>query len=602
MRTVFSLGSLFSLSAFFSLAFGGLPHAQLLAQTTSGSQIVLNGKTYPGYWFASESNGRQTLAVSDGDLDDDFGMLLLDSNNAQVQPVQWFSNVGVPLSAQFPSTGALRYLDITQLKTQLGWQVQPQGNALIVNSGAAQVQSLKSGLQTWGRRVVVELDRPTPWRFTNLTNSRSGKTDREFTVTVDAALSSTATPAFNAAAGGGLKSISVAKQGTQTLISGKFSGGMRAEAWTLANPPRLVVDIRPDPMRSRNIAWSSGIRWRESVLTLGTQRFPISWLEIAPKTSGLRMLPIWGNDPTQLVGIHPLAYTSNRMRAAASINAGFFDRKFQNPLGAIRRDGRWISSPILNRGVIGWNDSGQFQVGRLNLQELAKTSQGQTVTIVAHNSGYPRRGISRYSPQWGAQYRPIKQDGTEQIYTVINDRVQAQTLSKGIASVPIPKNGYVLVARAFDASQMLSPGTGLTSSAMTSSPSQFEQFPHIMGAGPLLVSNNQVVLNIASETFQKSFEAAAAPRSAIAQRSDGTILLATSHNRIGGAGPTLREWALLLQKMGGRHALNLDGGSSTSLFLGGRLIDRHPATAARVQNALGIFQNQPRQSAQSFND
>jgi exopolysaccharide biosynthesis protein len=51
----------------------------------------------------------------------------------------------------------------------------------------------------------------------------------------------------------------------------------------------------------------------------------------------------------------------------------------------------------------------------------------------------------------------------------------------------------------------------------------------------------------------------------------------------------LGELAQLLQQMGLVDALNLDGGSSTSLFLGGQLVDRSPATAAKVNNGLGIF-------------
>ena len=36
-------------------------------------------------------------------------------------------------------------------------------------------------------------------------------------------------------------------------------------------------------------------------------------------------------------------------------------------------------------------------------------------------------------------------------------------------------------------------------------------------------------------------------------------------------------------------ALNLDGGSSTTLYLGGQILDRPPSTAARVHNGIGVF-------------
>ena len=599
MQNVFPL----NIGVGIALSVGLISTPLALAQSTgsqpaSGNQIVLNGRSYSGYWFQSVANGQPSIAISDGDLDDDFGISLLDTNNPQSQPVQWFSSKSIPLTARFPASGSVRYLDVTTLKNQLGWQIQSRGNALIVNSGAAQVRSLKSGIQPWGRRIVLELDRPSPWRFKELTNSRSGKSDRNFSISVDAALSPTAVKNFKTAAGGGVKSISAASSGQQTILKGTFSGGLRPEVWTLANPPRLVVDFRPDPMRARNIAWAPGLRWRESVVNLGAQRFPVSWMEINPKEAGLRLLPIWGNQPSQLVGTHPLAYTSARMQAAASINAGFFDRKLQNPLGAIRRDGNWLSTPILNRGVIAWNDSGQFQVGRMSLAERITTSTGKTLTVTAQNSGYPQGGLSRYTKEWGRAYIPIKKDGTEQIFTVVDNRVISQALSKSAKQFPIPRNGYLLVARGLDAKIALAPNATIQSQGISATPGQFAQFPHIMGAGPLLLNNNQVVLNIGAETFQKAFEAAAAPRSAIAQKADGTIMLVTCHNRVGGAGPTLNEWARVLQQMGGQNALNLDGGSSTTLYLGGRLVDRHPVTAARVQNGLGVFLNQQRQASQ----
>jgi exopolysaccharide biosynthesis protein len=121
------------------------------------------------------------------------------------------------------------------------------------------------------------------------------------------------------------------------------------------------------------------------------------------------------------------------------------------------------------------------------------------------------------------------------------------------------------------------------------SSADFAPYPHILGAGPLLIENNQIVLNAAGEQFNPTFVTQLADRSAIAQTADGSILLVATHNRIGGAGPSLAEWAALLQRMGAVNAVNLDGGSSTMLYLGGQLLDRHPVTATRVHNSIGVF-------------
>lgn len=101
--------------------------------------------------------------------------------------------------------------------------------------------------------------------------------------------------------------------------------------------------------------------------------------------------------------------------------------------------------------------------------------------------------------------------------------------------------------------------------------------------------NGQIVLNPTAEQFSTAFIQQAASRSVIATTGAGKLMLITVHNRIGGAGPTLAETAQITQQLGAMNALNLDGGSSTSLYLGGQLIDRPASTAARVHNGIGVF-------------
>ena len=92
-----------------------------------------------------------------------------------------------------------------------------------------------------------------------------------------------------------------------------------------------------------------------------------------------------------------------------------------------------------------------------------------------------------------------------------------------------------------------------------------------------------------AEGFSDAFIRQTAVRSAIGTTAAGNAIVATIHNRVGGSGSTLAETAKIMQSLGCVDALNLDGGSSTSLYLGGQLVDRLPVTAARVHNGLGIF-------------
>jgi exopolysaccharide biosynthesis protein len=70
------------------------------------------------------------------------------------------------------------------------------------------------------------------------------------------------------------------------------------------------------------------------------------------------------------------------------------------------------------------------------------------------------------------------------------------------------------------------------------------------------------------------------PRTAIGQRKDGTVLmLVIDGRRIDSVGATLKEVQDIMLEYGAYNAANLDGGSSTTMFYGGQLINK-PSTPA----------------------
>jgi exopolysaccharide biosynthesis protein len=287
------------------------------------------------------------------------------------------------------------------------------------------------------------------------------------------------------------------------------------------------------------------------------------------------------------MGTAPLFSTAQRSQAAAAINGGFFNRNTQLPLGAIRSANRWVSGPILNRGAIAWNAAGEVTVGHLSLQETITTATGQQFPVLSLNSGFVGAGICRYTPDWGNNYTSILSNET--LVTVRNNQIMGQRRVTTVGqTIPIPADGYILAIRDnADATQALSAGSVQVTTA--AQPGEFGRYSEVIGAGPLLLKNQQIVLNAAAEGFSTAFIQQSAPRSVIATTAAGNLALVTIHDRIGGLGPTLAETAQIVQQMGFIHALNLDGGSSTTLYLGGQLLDRPPSTAARVHNGIGVF-------------
>jgi hypothetical protein len=507
-------------------------------------------------------------------------MDVLDTSDPSRQPLQWFSDGTQPLpDAATAFDGQFRYLDIGAVAQEKGWRVRPQGTVLSIDTPAAQILSVRHGRQEWGDRLVIDLDQSTPFQAVSEVGA--------MTLTLDAQSSSLPLP--DADRTNTLSDIRTASSGQQTTLSLDFSAQHHARVWTTPSPPRMIIDISGGGIPDRAIQWLPGLWWRQQTVQVGTATFPVIFLEILPKDAAdLSLQPIWTN-PTAMPGIAPLADTAQRWQAVAAINAGFFNRNNQLPLGAVRSDNRWISGPILNRGALAWDPQGRSLLTPLSLAYTLTTAQGGNYPVAHINSGFVQAGIGLYTPAWGSTYTPIA-DGETLVAVVQNQVVQQiRAGAAGTGSYPIPPQGYLLALRSYNSAAQGMPVGSTVALNQDLRPGAFEQFPFGIGGGPILVRDGQLVADARAEGFSDAFAAQAAPRSAIGVMPDGRLVLVAIHFSPGGRGPTLSEAAQIMRQLGVQQALNLDGGTSTSLYLGGTMINRHPGTVGRVHNGLGIF-------------
>ncbi|AFZ21817.1 phosphodiester glycosidase family protein [Allocoleopsis franciscana] len=570
--------------------------------TRQGTQVSLNGRAYKVPWKQWQVGASVRTAISDVGMMQSLGLELLSTRDWTRQPIQWFSDpTRTPMVLVTQRDAAYRYLDVSDFARVADLRMKVAGEQLQITSVPARLKDIQQGTQAWGSRIVIDLDRPTPWQVSDGVS--------EGVITLDASTDPSLIERFQAPPPqppqpmqevedvapvpvqppSNLPVFRVENGQKQTTIRVQIPAGQRIQVFSVPKPNRLVIDLRPDALMEKEILWAPGIRWRQQYVNLGESRFPVVWLEVDPKANRMSFRPMWSN-PTTQVGTTPLLQMAPSWQAAAAINAGFFNRKTQFPLGAIRRDGRWFSGPILNRGAIAWNDQGQFKIGRLSLQETLATSTGMNLPVLFLNSGYVKAGISRYTSEWGPTYTPLTDN--EILVYVQNNQVTGQLPGgmTGQTAFPIPGDGYLLTLRGDGtaAAGFLNIGTQVNIGQGTT-PTDFATYPQILGAGPVLLENRQIVLDAKAEQFSDAFSQQMAIRSAIGTTGSGTVIIAAIHSRVGGRGPTLAETAQLIQQMGAIDALNLDGGSSTGLYLGGQLLDRSPATAARVHNALGLF-------------
>lgn len=547
---------------------------QLNTATASGASVVLNDTAAPVPW---QRRGDR-IGLADIPLMARLGIDLQDTNSAVEQPVAWFTEQPQLLPSWHAN--GYRFLDITDWATQQGWRLQARGNRLQIQTPAATVLAGRRGQHAWGDRLVLEVNRPTPWILE--------EGNRSFTLLLQADQASTFDPGALMTAGRALQSLDITTLDTGKIqLRGTLTSGFRPRVWSVPGPNRIILDLTQQPV-PRDIQWAPGLRWVTTYVTAGATPFPVHQLRVTLGKPSLALAPIWPGRE-RVPGIAPLATTAKSWGAAAAINGGFFNRNNQLPLGAIRQDGRWISGPILNRGAIAWHPAGRFLIDRLALSEGLTTVRNDTFAIGQLNSGYVQAGMGRYTTAWGRAYTPVVDN--EILVSVHQGRVirQVQAGAAGMGRYPIPGGGYLLALRAYaTGARSLPPGTGLTLISQAQ-PERFEAFPNVMGGGPLLVRQGQTVVNAQAEGFSDAFATQAAPRSVAGVTADNTLLLVAIHRSPGGRGPTLREAAEIMVQLGAQEALNLDGGNSASLYLGGSLINRHGSTVGRVHSGLGVF-------------
>lgn len=545
---------------------GGVDRA--IPQQVRGDSIALNGQVLSIPWQQGQAEAGRTFSISDTSAWRHLGLQLQGSDRPEEQPIQWF-NESLVLDA-FP-TRTHRYLDIQALLDRTDASPSITGNTLEITLPPVTIRHLHWRKTATGSQLLLALDRPTLWHIQ--------KGAKEATVTLEATTVPELLPPLP-------PEIALETEGDRFQIQLQLPPGKDLHVESSAGN-RLVLNIEPKLLQERQIQWSEAIRWQQRTMTVGESQLAVTWLEIDATSPQIDLKPIWSS-PTQMQGTAPLVEIARRHRVAAAINGGFFNRDRRLPLGAIRHEGVWYSGAILGRGAIAWNSGGNFLFSRLGQVDTVQTESGLRLPVSLLNTGYHQAGIARYTSAWGSTYTPLT-DG-EQLVVVQADAVD-RLLVGGVAeqnTIAIPDAGYLLAIRDRPDLARYFPRQSFLQLETATVPPQWINYPSIIGAGPLLMQNGEIVLDAEAEKFSPAFQKQAAIRSAIALTSDNKLILAAIHPA-GERGATLLETAKIMQQLGGIHALNLDGGSSTSLYLGGELINRSPETAARVHNAIGVF-------------
>ncbi|MGH2416254.1 MAG: hypothetical protein ACRDEA_21700 [Microcystaceae cyanobacterium] len=146
-------------------------YAQHSESTLKGQEISLNGRKFPIAWYQWNQGTSVRTGIADTGAMQMLGIELLSSQSLDVQPVQWFSsNPTQPISLASQFISPYRYLDVTDLLQRAGAQIQVVGNTLTITYPVAYITNIREGNQAWGKRIVLNVDRPTFWQVSQAKN------------------------------------------------------------------------------------------------------------------------------------------------------------------------------------------------------------------------------------------------------------------------------------------------------------------------------------------------------------------------------------------------------------------------------------------------
>ncbi len=545
-----------------------VPIGAAAATERQGSSIRINGRLQSARWLWVRGLGDtpQQLWIPLEVLENQLGVTSRSRSDGALE-LEWFGQeLKVPASAQRSLEDEVA-VDVSSLFGRVGVGLRQEGSLLSLELARPQLLQVRSSNPGPVKRIVLDLGGP----------AAIGRDGAGLVVDL---LSRSDQQTL-------LGSLGLQAQQDRAGLRLKPSAAKLTRVFSLGEPNRVVIewpdqgaasrtdspapiDPRLQALLGKELQWDRLVR----------QGVRINAIRIDPLQASLQLRPL--ARPGGMEGLSSLVQLANQQQAWVAINGGYFNRVRRLPLGALKQDGRWLSGPILNRGVAAWDGRTMPRFGRLQLSEWVVGPGALRLPVAVVNSGYVQRGISRYTADWGPNYRALSGSETGLLIQggLVRQQLGPSVLDAGVALLG---DDLLLVGRG---GAELPWGLGDRLQIESRPSSNLGLATHVIGGGPLLLQAGRIVLNGAAENFSSAFLSQGAPRTVLA-RDDRQIWLITLEG-IQDSGPSLGETAALLQQLGLQDALNLDGGSSTGLVLGGSLQVKGRGVAGSVHNGVGL--------------
>lgn len=264
--------------------------------------------------------------------------------------------------------------------------------------------------------------------------------------------------------------------------------------------------------------------------------------------------------------------------AKVAVNGTYFKQDTGTPLGVLVIDNQIITGPIFERVAFGIGEN-EFKTSRTAFEGYITKDE---IKIKIDNINQPRMlctNVLLYTKFWGEKSPVTK---IESKHIAVKDNVVAK-----ISSTPllIPDNGYVISAPKEKVSDLKIGDKIEIEYKLTP---EWKNIKHIISGGPYLIKKEEIYIDVTSQKLKGI--TGRNPRTAIGYTKDNVMIMVTVDGRKeGSSGVTLGELAKIMKNLGCYEAINLDGGSSTVMYLDGNILSgSNIKNSASISNALTV--------------
>lgn len=313
------------------------------------------------------------------------------------------------------------------------------------------------------------------------------------------------------------------------------------------------------------------------------------------------------------IGLEKTSSMATRHGAFAAINAGFFRLDTSifagDAAGVLVIDNYLLSESVNNRIALFIDnfepDQTIVKFAHININEIIRI-KNKEFRFSGINRERKENELIKYTPYF---HRTTLTDANGLEIVVRKGKISEINAGKGNSI--IPQDGFVISASGKMRDEILpflKVGRKIKEFTVTPFEASKEGFPNdesnrttkafsrsedITNGVPQLVKDGKIEITWEQEKSSKAFVETRHPRTAVAKLKDGKFLMMTVDGRQPGfsVGMNLNELAAFLLELGAVDAMNLDGGGSTTMFLGGKVVNRPSDKEGerRVGDAILVF-------------